>query len=758
MLSKIKILFAFILLSDFCLAQIPILNSYPAITNKVVYLDFDGQVVSGTGWNSGNTINALPSTKNNASIIEIWKRISEDYRPFDVNITTDSVRFNSAPPNRRIRVVVTPTSSWYGSAGGVAYVGSFTWGGTPGTPCWVFENQLGNSTKNIAEAASHEVGHTLTLRHQSTYSSVTCSKTAEYNAGINSGGVITWAPIMGVGYSRNVTTWYNGKSSTSCTLTQNDHGNASPGLTGPNYLTFLPDDVGNTPGASKILNLNTLNLADSGLVEQPSDIDAFQFSICNTRNITIDVKPWALDTTNYSGANLDVRLFLYDASNNQLAVDTPLNKLNSRIGMTLLAGTYWFAIDGGGSPNYSDYGSLGRYYIKIKATNPPTLVSTILPGSNICAGQTTMLTYTSNGTATQWQWNVNGPATNNIFSVQNPTVALSAGVYTVSLLASSSASPGCPSTVTLSVNAPPSLGLNSSSAFMCPGKSVTLTASGATTYTWMPGSFSGTSQIISPSASTSYTVFGSNGTCSNLAVTTISVSPDFTLNASATASRICTGESVAITANGASNYTINPGGVLASSATFTPAWSTIYVITGQSSGCNKTKLLNIDVSPHYDVFLATSDTLICVGDTVALTASGASNYTINPGGLSGPVVNVTPLNTINYTVTGQTTNNACLEDTTITIVVKECNLVGIRHEKMQGGVRIYPNPAHANFVVEAPDKKNIEVVNSIGQVVYSRSMNESTLRVTTANWPRGIYFVRLFSGDTTVYTGKLVVE
>lgn len=137
---------------------------------------------------------------NAANITLIWKRISEDYRPFDVNITTDSVRFNNAAPNKRIRVIITPTSAWYGSAGGVAYVGSFAWGGTPGTPCWVFENQLGNNTKSIAEAAAHEVGHTLTLRHQSTYNS-SCTKTNEYNPGLGT-GVTSWAPIMGVGYSK----------------------------------------------------------------------------------------------------------------------------------------------------------------------------------------------------------------------------------------------------------------------------------------------------------------------------------------------------------------------------------------------------------------------------------------------------------------------------------------------------------------------------------------------------------------------------
>src|SRR5437763_16821318 len=83
-------------------AQIPLLYSNPN-AGKVIYLDFDGQVVTGTSWNSGNTVNAAASTLTSSpsGITTIWKRMSEDYYPFDVNITTDSNAFNSAPANLR---------------------------------------------------------------------------------------------------------------------------------------------------------------------------------------------------------------------------------------------------------------------------------------------------------------------------------------------------------------------------------------------------------------------------------------------------------------------------------------------------------------------------------------------------------------------------------------------------------------------------------------------------------------------------------
>ena len=449
--NKILVI-AILFLSHCFFAQIPLLNSNPTST-RVVYLDFDGQSVSGTAFNTSysiTTINAAPSTMSSANIIQIWKRISEDYRPFDVNITTDSTKFNSAIINFRIRIIITPTSSWYGtSAGGLAYFGSFNWGGNPGTPGWVFENLLLNNPKHIAESCSHEVGHSLSLKHQSTWTASPCSKTAEYNPGQGS-GITSWAPIMGVGYYKNVTIWHKGTNSTSCTFIQSDHGSIYPGISA-GYLAFLPDDVGDTFSAAKTLNLNTVLVKDSGIITQPTDIDVYKFEICTNRYITFDVKPWALDTSNYDAANLDVRFQLFDAVNNSLAIDTPLTKLNTLVGLNLNAGSYYFTIDGGGSANYSDYGSLGKYYVNVSSNNIPNIISAITSSSVACVGQAINFTDASSGSPTAWTWMFPGasPASS---SLQNPsTVYNTSGTYTVTLSASNGTLSSCSTTKSIIV-------------------------------------------------------------------------------------------------------------------------------------------------------------------------------------------------------------------------------------------------------------------------------------------------------------------
>ena len=195
-----------LLIATTSFSQVPVLSSYPSAP-ATVYLDFDGQYVSGTSWNWNGDIDAQPAALSPSAITEIFNRVAEDYSIFQLNITTDSTAYLSAPLKQRVRIIITPTSSWYGSAGGVSFVGSFTWGDD--TPAWVFGELLGNNIKYIAEAISHETGHTLGLQHQSVYD-VNCHKIAEYAAGQGS-GEIGWAPIMGVGYDKNLTTWYNGK-------------------------------------------------------------------------------------------------------------------------------------------------------------------------------------------------------------------------------------------------------------------------------------------------------------------------------------------------------------------------------------------------------------------------------------------------------------------------------------------------------------------------------------------------------------------
>ena len=80
--------------SAYC--QVPKLSSFPSAA-PTIFLDFDGHTVQYAGWQSGNAFVCAPAVLSTTQITEIFNRVSEDYRPFAVNITTDSTKFIAAP-------------------------------------------------------------------------------------------------------------------------------------------------------------------------------------------------------------------------------------------------------------------------------------------------------------------------------------------------------------------------------------------------------------------------------------------------------------------------------------------------------------------------------------------------------------------------------------------------------------------------------------------------------------------------------------
>lgn len=345
-------------------AQVPVHNSYPS-ASATVFLDFDGHRVDGTSWNSMGPIDCGSSNLTSAQITEVFNRIAEDYRPFNINITTDSTKYWSAPAAKRMRVIFTISSSWYGSAGGVSFLSSFTWGDN--TPCFVFTALLGYSSKKSAEAGSHEIGHTLGLNHQSSYDN-SCVKTAEYNPGMGS-GEIGWAPIMGNSYARNMTLWHNGSNPYGCTNLQDDLGTITTAFNGFGYRT---DDHTEAAATATTLNFSNRQFNASGVIERITDKDVFKFTMPSQANFYLDANPYSIGSSN-TGSNLDMQVDLLNSSFTLLGTYNPDNILNTTIDTLLPAGIYYLRIQGKGNIYAPEYASLGSYNLTASFTPSTTL-------------------------------------------------------------------------------------------------------------------------------------------------------------------------------------------------------------------------------------------------------------------------------------------------------------------------------------------------------------------------------------------------
>ena len=336
-------------------AQVPLLNSFPS-ARATIFLDFDGQYVTGTSWNWSGPIDAQPSGFTVDAMTQMFNRVAEDYRIFNINITTDSTVFIAAPANQRMRVIVTPTYQWYGSAGGIAFVGSFTWGDN--TPCWVFAGLLGNNPKYVAEAISHEAGHTLGLQHQSAYTT-SCTKT-EYNPG-NGAGETSWAPIMGVGYYKNLTTWHYGTNTYACNYYQDDLAIIS-GAT--NNFGYRSDDIGNGHTTATSVGFTSTGFSTTGLINSGADKDVFKFTLSSPTYIHLTAIPQNVGSSGaimLSGANLDIKLSLLDYKGDTIAKYSPDNQVNAGLDSNLNNGTYYIVVEGTGNTNLADNASLGYY-------------------------------------------------------------------------------------------------------------------------------------------------------------------------------------------------------------------------------------------------------------------------------------------------------------------------------------------------------------------------------------------------------------
>lgn len=309
----------------------------------------------------------------------------------------------------------------------------------------------------------------------------------------------------------------------------------------------------------------------------------------------------------------------------------------------------------------------------VVSAGPPTAAFTA-SSSAVCAGNTVTFTDQSTGSPTGWSWSFPGgsPASS---TTQNPTVTYNtAGTYTVTLVASN-ANGNNTTTNTITVNANPTVAATAQSANVCPGNSTTLTATGASTYTWMPGSLTGASVSVTPSATTTYTVTGTNASgCTNTATVSVTVNTPPTVVATG-GSGICTGSSATLTATGASTYNWMPGSLTGSNVTVTPTSTTTYTVTGTAAnGCTNTATVTVTVNPNPSVSAAASNPSTCTGNTATLTATGASTYSWMPGSLSGASVTVTPASTTTYTVTG-TSASGCTNTATVTVSVNPVPVV-----------------------------------------------------------------------------------
>ncbi|PKP51008.1 MAG: hypothetical protein CVT95_01900 [Bacteroidetes bacterium HGW-Bacteroidetes-12] len=367
--------------------------------------------------------------------------------------------------------------------------------------------------------------------------------------------------------------------------------------------------------------------------------------------------------------------------------------------------------------------------------NPLPTVTANATATTICAGGQVTLT---GGGATSYTWN-NGVTNGVAFS---PTATTT---YTVTGTDGNS----CQNTaqVTVTVASAITVTANATSTSVCAGSPVTLTGSGATSYTWDNGVTDGVAFI--PTATTTYNVTGTSGSCTDVDQITITVNPvpvanfnaaSFCLNTPTQFTDLST-----ITTGTIVNWQWDFGDGVGTSTVQNPSYyysaANMYNVTltiTSNNGCINAIVIPITVTT-VDATTTTSGTTITANNSNAtyqwvdcntgLSISGAINQSFSPT-VTG-----------NYAVV--VTENSCSDTSACENII----ITGINEMNTNNNISFYPNPVNDIFTISSSDDLSGTVVKIIaitGQTLVEKTIiSGNTATFDMRVYAAGLYFVEI---------------
>lgn len=368
---------------------------------------------------------------------------------------------------------------------------------------------------------------------------------------------------------------------------------------------------------------------------------------------------------------------------------------------------------------------------------------------SLCSGQGAVLT-ASGGNFYTWSTGANTPSIFVTPGVTTSYVVLVENVY------------GCADldTVTVIVNSSPvaSAGSNQS---ICEGGTVTLSATGGTSYNWSNGETT-SSITVSPLVTTTYNVVVADAnTCTSSASVTVTVNS--IPNASAGSDRaICEGTSTTLNGAGGTSYDWSPATGLSSTSvanpTAAPQVTTTYTVSVTAAGgCTAVDNVVVEITP----LPVASFTNTVTGPTASFAnmSTNEVNYVWDFGDNSPANSSENP--THQYFDNGTyvvylTVTNGCGTDTASTTV--EINGIGIRETELEANTMIYPNPTKGVFTFSMKDEKSDTVVlrlmdingQLIDDVTFTNFGTELRKDYDISGLAKGVYYLHIVKDNHSI--------
>lgn len=349
-----------------------------------------------------------------------------------------------------------------------------------------------------------------------------------------------------------------------------------------------------------------------------------------------------------------------------------------------------------------------------------------------CSGDSVTL-YTPFNSGINYQWYENGSVM--VGETDSTITVMNTGNFALYF---DNPTQSCFDSISIStiVNPVPSVTANASASTLCENDSLTLSGSGADAYLWDNGV---TDAVEFPATTTTtYTVIGENSFgCADTASITVNVNILPSVNANASSSAICMGDTVNLTGSGADSYLWNNGVIDGND--FVPSSSLYYTVTGTDlNGCSSLDSVLVAVNP------LPTPSINFTGTDLSTGVYSTIQWFLNGNPIAGATSAVyTPTTNGQYTVI--VSNPFGCEDTSAIYNLTTLSVQGINSTTYS----VYPNPFTTEVNIKGSFDNNtmVTITNSIGETVFQKNnFDGSVIRMN--NLPQGMYVLTIMDPNS----------
>lgn len=431
---------------------------------------------------------------------------------------------------------------------------------------------------------------------------------------------------------------------------------------------------------------------------------------------------------------------------------------NSTAGVGGGGGSY----NGGTSQTNTGGVNTGHGQVIITYTTGPSSPTTVTGATSVCYGDTLTLTAATVPGAITYNWSlpgsatvISGSGTNVISFVHN-----AAGVETASVTVTDACGTGPAATYTYTVNPQPSITLTYSPLNPCDGDTVTITASGASTYVWSTGGTNPTETFVITGNMTVYATSTDMNGCTSLDGQGIGANPNPTVTLGADTNDC---SSITLDAlNAGSSYLWSDN---STNQTLVVSVSGAYsVVVTDANGCEGTDTINAGIGGNFTTVGSASINFACTGEpTIMLFGSPAGGMWAGAGVFGStfePDTAGAGLHSLVYTYTDSL---GCSGMDTITITVDLCLGTTPPVSHLQTPISLYPNPNNGTFTLaftHSMENVIVEMVDVNGRTVFAQQYDVNAgdqKQVDLNGEANGMYLLRVTSANA-VSTQRVLIN